>query len=197
MTKQGLTRSDIMDMPAYEKLRTEKRQEVVVLKRDRRVGVGPYATFYFECYDTMWWQVHEMLRIEKGGEEQIADELAAYNPLIPKGNELVATVMFEIDDPDRRKNFLAKLGGVEETVFLKIGALEVKGKAEADVDRTAADGKASSVHYIHFPFTAEQKAAFSKPGTQVTLGFSHPSYGHMAILPENVRAALAKDFAQT
>ncbi len=197
MTKQILTRRDIMDMPAYEKLRAEKRQEVVVLKRDRRVGVGPYATFYFECYDTMWWQVHEMLRIEKGGEAQIADELAAYNPLIPKGNELVATVMFEIDDPDRRKNFLAKLGGVEETVFLKIGGLEVKGKAEADVDRTAADGKASSVHYIHFPFTAEKKAAFSKPGTQVTLGFSHPSYGHMAILPENVRAALAKDFAQT
>ena len=194
MAKQSLTRSDIMDMPAYEKLRAEKRQDVVALKRDRRVGVGPYATFYFECYDTMWWQVHEMLRIEKGGEEQIADELAAYNPLIPKGDELVATIMFEIDDPDRRKNFLAKLGGVEETVFLRFDATEVKGKAEADVDRTAADGKASSVHYIHFHFTAEQKATFSKAKTQVTLGFNHPSYGHMAILPENVRAALAKDF---
>ncbi len=194
MAKQSLTRNDIMDMPAYEKLRAEKRQDVVTLKRDRRIGVGPYATFYFECYDTMWWQVHEMLRIEKGGEEQITDELAAYNPLIPKGDELVATVMFEIDDPDRRKNFLAKLGGIEETVFLKFGTMEVVGKAEADVDRTAADGKASSVHYIHFPFTAAQKAVFSKSGTQVTLGFSHPSYGHMAILPENVRAALAQDF---
>lgn len=194
MAKQSLTRSDIMDMRSYEKTRAEKRQDVVTLKRDRRVGVGPYATFYFECYDTMWWQVHEMLRIEKGGEGQIADELAAYNPLIPKGDELVATVMFEIDDPDRRKNFLAKLGGIEETVFLKFAAMEVMGKAEADVDRTAADGKASSVHYIHFPFTAAQKAAFSKAETQVTLGFSHPSYGHMAVLPENVRAALAQDF---
>lgn len=195
MAKQSLTRSDIMDMQSYEKTRAEKRQDVVTLKRDRRIGVGPYATFYFECYDTMWWQVHEMLRIEKGGEEQIADELAAYNPLIPKGDELVATVMFEIDDPERRKNFLAKLGGIEETVFLKFGEMEVVGKAEADVDRTAADGKASSVHYIHFPFTAAQKTAFSKAGTQVTLGFSHPSYGHMAILPENIRAALAQDFA--
>ena len=194
MAKQSLTRNDIMDMPSYEKTRAEKRQDVVALKRDRRIGVGPYATFYFECYDTMWWQVHEMLRIEKGGEEQIADELAAYNPLIPKGDELVATVMFEIDDLDRRKNFLAKLSGIEETTFLKFGTMEVRGKAEADVDRTAADGKASSVHYIHFPFTTEQKAAFSKAGTKVTLGFDHPSYAHMTILPENIRTALAQDF---
>ncbi len=77
-------------------------------KRHRRLEVGPDCTFYFENFETMWNQVHEMLFIEKGGEAQIADELSAYNPLVPKGRELVATVMFEIDDPVRRAAFLIR-----------------------------------------------------------------------------------------
>src|SRR5690606_9309716 len=134
--------------------------------------------------------------IEKGGEEQIEDELRAYNPLIPQGRELVATVMFEIDDAQRRKTFLSKLGGVEETAFIELdGGERVVGKPEADVDRTTADGKASSVQFIHFTFTDAQVAKFKKPGSRVVLGFAHPAYGHMTILPEEVRSALAQDFA--
>jgi len=193
-TKREITRDDILDMAEYARTRKERRSEMVARKKNRRVDIGPYATAYFECYETMWHQVHEMLFIERGGEEQIADELSAYNPLIPNGRELVATVMFEIDDEVRRKMVLAKLGGVEETAFLKFAGETVTGVPEADVDRTNADGKASSVQFIHFPFTDEQAAKFSAAGAEVTLGFTHPEYGHMTMLPEAVRAELSGDF---
>jgi hypothetical protein len=166
---------------------------MVALKRNRRMEVGPVAVFYFENYATMWHQVHEMLHIERGGEDQIADELAAYNPLIPKGQELVATVMFEIDDETRRRNFLARLGGVEETAFLRFGDERVAGVPEADIDRTTAAGKASAVQFIHFPFTAGQAEKLRAAGTEVIIGFDHAEYSHMAVMPEAVRAALSED----
>jgi len=192
--KHEITRDDILDMETYGANRKERRIEVVARKKNRRLDVGPYATAYFENYETMWHQVHEMLFIERGGEEQIADELSAYNPLIPNGRELVTTIMFEIDDPVRRKMVLSKIGGIEETVFLKFGDETVKGEPETDLDRTTADGKASSVQFVHFPFTDAQAAKFGAAGTEVTFGFSHPEYAHMTMLPEAVRAALAGDF---
>ena len=194
MTRR-LAREDVLSMDDYAKVRKERRAEVVALKKTRRLEVGPFATFYFENRDTMWLQVHEMLFIEKGGEEQIQGELDAYNPLIPKGDELVATVMFEIDDPLRRARVLARLGGVEETAFLDVGGERSAGVPEADQDRTSAEGKASSVQFLHFPFTAAQIAGFRSPGTQVLIGFSHPEYGHLAVMPETMRQELAKDFA--
>jgi len=181
-------------MADYAASRKERRTAMSAIKSKRRVHVGPDATFYFECYETMWHQVHEMLYIEGGGEAQIDDELTAYNPLIPNGTELVATLMFEIDDPDRRAAFLAGLGGIEETVTITVGRQAITAVPEADVDRTTADGKASSIQFLHFPFTPEQIAAFRQPSAQITLGISHPKYGHMATLPEDVRDALAADF---
>jgi hypothetical protein len=192
--KKEITREDILPMATYEAERRELRRDLVAKKKFRRQDVGPVCTFYFENYETMWAQVHEMLYIEKGGEEQIADELSAYNPLIPQGRELVATVMFEIDDPQRRHTFLAKLGGIEETAFFEVDGERIVGKPEEDVDRTTADGKASSVQFIHFPFTDAQAEKFKTPGTRVILGFTHPQYGHMTILSEDVRGALAQDF---
>ena len=191
--KTEITPADIMPMERYAAERKAHRKALVEVKRNRRIEVGPVCTFYFESYETMWAQVHEMLFIEKGGEAQIPDELAAYNPLIPNGSELVATVMFEIDDPARRRVLLGKLGGIEETVFIRFGGQVVTGQPEADVDRTTADGKASSVQFIHFPMTAAQAEAFKQPGSEVTVGFGHPEYGHMAVLPEATRAALAGD----
>jgi hypothetical protein len=193
--KTEITRADILPLDEFAKIRKTKRQELVDIKKNRRVEVGPVATFYFESYQTMWWQVHEMLFIEKGGEEQIPDELAAYNPLIPKGHELVCTVMFEIDEPVRRANFLARLGGVEDTAFLEFGGETVAGAPEADVDRTSEEGKASSVQFIHFPFTDAQVRKFAAAGTQVVIGFRHPQYAHMTVMPEAVRATLAGDFS--
>jgi hypothetical protein len=192
--KRQITRDDILPMETYAAERRTLRRDLVIKKKFRRQDIGPVCTFYFENYDTMWAQVHEMLYIEKGGEEQIEDELRAYNPLIPQGRELVATVMFEIDDERRRKTFLAKLGGIEETAFFEVDGGRVVGKPEADVDRTTADGKASSVQFVHFPFTDAQVAKFREPGTRVVLGFTHPQYSHMTILPEEVRQALAQDF---
>ncbi len=192
--KRAITRDDILAVEAYEVERKEFKRAIIEKKKHRRVDVGPVCTFYFESYDTMWLQVHEMLYIERGGEDQIEDELRAYNPLIPKGHELVATVMFEIDDPVRRKTFLSKLGGVEDTSFIQFDGEEVEGVPEADVDRTTAEGKASSVQFIHFILTAEQISAFRATNTQVVIGFDHPAYGHMSVMPEAVRDALAKDF---
>ena len=191
--KRKITRDDIMALEAYAGVRAERRREMAAIKRNRRVEVGPFATFYFESYATMLHQVHEMLFIEKGGEAQIEDELRAYNPLIPNGSELVATVMFEIDDPVRRARTLLRLGGIENHMFLQIGGEKVRGVPEGDVERTKSDGKTSSVHFVHFPLAPAQKAALRAAGAQVVLGFDHPEYGHMTMLPEPTRAALASD----
>ena len=192
--KHEITRADIIPMADYVRERKELRRALVEAKKNRRLEVGPVCSFYFENYQTMWNQIHEMLFIEKGGEAQIADELSAYNPLIPKGRELVATVMFEIDDPVRRGALLAKLGGVEQTAFIRIGGETINGVPEEDVDRTSAAGKASSVQFIHFPFTDAQVAAFRAAETEIVVGFSHPEYAHMAVLPAPVRQALGEDF---
>lgn len=194
MAKHELIEADILPMGAYAKQRSEHRRRVAAKKRNRRVDVGPYVTFYFENYDTMWLQVQEMVHIEKGGHSQVPDELAAYNPLIPKGNELVATFMIEVDDPIRRRRILGDVGGIEETAFLKIGDDTITSVAETDQDRTTAEGKASSVQFVHFVFSPAQIAAFAKPAAQVVLGFAHPKYAHMAVISEDVRAELVRDF---
>ncbi len=192
--KTALTRDDILDLAAYEEIREQRRAEIVAAKKLRRLAVGPYATFYFESFDTMWYQVQEMLRIEKGGEAQLSDELEAYNPLIPKGKELVATIMFEIDNPDIRSAFLDGLGGVEDCMVIEVEGDEVIAKPEQDVDRTNAAGKASSVQFVHFEFSDDQINKFRKNNARVTVGIKHPKYGHMTVLSEDSRAALAADF---
>jgi Protein of unknown function (DUF3501) len=194
MAKHELVAADILPAAEYARHRAEHRRRVGEQKRNRRVEVGPYVTFYFESYDTMWLQVQEMVHIEKGGTEQVPDELAAYNPLVPKGDELVATFMIEIDDPARRQRILAGLGGIEETAFLRVAGEAITAAPEADQDRTTAEGKASSVQFVHFRFTPAQIAAFRKPGTEVVIGFTHEQYRHMAVMAEAARAALAADF---
>jgi hypothetical protein len=193
-TRRRLTRADILPLDEYAKVRRTRRSEISEIKKRRRVEVGPFATFYFENFDTMWQQVQEMLYIEKGGEAQIDDELAAYNPLIPQGAELVATVMFEIDDPARRARELVRLGGIENHAFIEIGGDRIRGEADPTRENTSPDGKASSVQFLRFPFSPGQTAAFKKPGARVLVGFDHPNYGHMAAKPEPVRAALSEDF---
>jgi len=193
-TSRALTREDIMPVTEYGKVRRERRQALSELKKRRRVEVGPFATFYFENYETMLQQVHEMLYVEKGGEAQIADELEAYNPMIPQGSELVATVMLEIDDPARRATVLARLGGIENHIFIEVAGEQISGKPDPSRENTSPDGKASSVQFVWFPFTAVQIARFKTPGARIVVGLEHPNYSHMAVMPEPVRAALAEDF---
>lgn len=194
MHKNEITPADILPYADYLHVRDEKRRTIIGIKKNRRIQVGPYATFYFENYDTMWLQVQEMLRIEKGGTEQLQDELRAYNPLIPKGRELVATVMFEIEDAARRAAVLGMLGGVEQTIELRLGGEVIKGQPERDLDYTSEEGKASSVQFVHFPFTPVQIAAFRAGPDDALLAVTHPHYGHMAVIPPVVRQELAKDF---
>jgi hypothetical protein len=194
VTKRALTRDDIMPMAEYAARRRERRQAISELKKRRRIEVGPFATFYFENYETMRHQVHEMLHVEKGGEAQIADEITAYNPMIPQGNELIATVMLEIDDPARRATVLGRLGGIEDHIFIEVGSERIAGIPDPTRENTSPDGKASSVQFVWFRFAPEQVARFKAPAARVIVGFDHPNYAHMAVMPEPVRTALAEDF---
>ena len=194
MPLKQITRADLIPDADFAKVRKERRQALMPTKRLRRIDLGPYCSFYFECFDTMLFQIQEMLLIEKGGEAQVADELAAYNPLIPQGSELVATVMFEIEDEIRRAVTLARLGGVEDQLFVQIANDRVYAIPEGDVERTREDGKTSSVHFLHFPLTAPQKAVFRDPTVQVMVGCDHEGYAHLAVLTPATRAELARDF---
>ena len=193
--KREIQKSDIMPLDAYIKERKELRKNIVNFKKNRRVALGPYATFYFESYETMLAQVQEMLYIEKGGDEQLHDELIAYNPLIPNGKELTATLMFEIDNPISRAAFLGKVGGIEEMVFMKINGETVKAVPEEDVDRTSAEGKASSVQFIHFNFTDEQIQKFKSSDVNIELGVDHREYSHTTKLSKENIASLSADFS--
>jgi hypothetical protein len=184
---------DLLSTAEYERQRKSLKANLLPLKKLRRVEVGPFATFYFENYATMWLQVQEMLRIEKGGDEQVPGELSAYNPLIPQGEELIATMMLEIEDGDRRHRTLLTLGGIEETVFMEIGGETIKATPTEYDDRTTPDGKTSSVHWLRFRLSKEQIARFNSE--RVVLGLSHRNYGHMAVLGDETKAALATDFA--
>lgn len=186
--------SAILPPAEYAKVRAERRRAITDYKKNRRLEVGPHAAFYFESYETMLHQVHEMLFIEKGGPAQVPEELAAYNPLIPQGSELVATVMFEIDDPARRARVLGALGGVEHRAFVRVGGETIRSVAEDDQERTREDGKASSVLFMRFAFSPSQAAAFKSGQGEIVVGFDHANYGHMTIMPPTVRAALAGDF---
>jgi hypothetical protein len=188
-----ITLEDILPDADYEKQREALRKSAIALKKNRRVDVGPLATFYFENYQTMWLQVMEMLRIEKGGAEQAQGELEVYNPLIPQGDELIATLMLEIEDATRRNRMLLTLGGIEETIFMEIGASRIQATPTEYDDRTTADGKTSSVHWLRFRLDKDQIARFA--AERVVIGIGHRNYGHMAVLSDETKRALAQDFA--
>ena len=192
--KKEIKKNDILPLDIYTKQRKELRKNIVEFKKNRRVSLGPYATFYFESYETMLAQVQEMLYIEKGGDEQLKDELTAYNPLIPNGKELVATLMFEIDNPVSRATFLGKVGGIEKNVFMKVDGEIVKAVPEEDVDRTSAEGKASSVQFIHFNFSDDQIAKFKSKKVTVEIGIDHKEYQHYTKLSEQNINTLSSDF---
>ena len=192
--KREIQKEDIMPLDVYTEKRRELRKSIVDYKKNRRVALGPYATFYFESYETMLAQVQEMLYIEKGGDEQLQDELSAYNPLIPNGKELTATLMFEIDNPISRAAFLGKVGGIEETVFMKINGEKIKAVPEEDVDRTSAEGKASSVQFIHFNFTDDQIEKFQSNSSEIELSIDHKEYSHSTKLSKENIASLSADF---
>ena len=190
-----VTKDDIIPLDQYSKRRKQLRKEIIEFKKNRRISLGPYATFYFECYETMLAQIQEMLYIEKGGNDQLKDELSAYNPLIPKGKELIATLMFEIDNTLSRTEFLNKVGGIEKKAFIKISGEKINSISENDIERTSSEGKASSVQFVHFNFSDEQIIKFKNLDNEVNLGIDHNFYNHTTKISGQVRKALIKDFA--
>ena len=187
-------KTDLLPINLYKEKRKEIRKELVEYKKNRRISIGPFATFYFENFQTMRAQIQEMLHIEQGGDDQLKDELNAYNPLIPKGKELVATLMFEIDNPTLRLDFLNKVGGIEEKVYIKVGKEKIFAIPEKDLDRTSAEGKASSVQFIHFNFSEQQIKSFNDTKNEIIIGIDHKLYNHMSKVSEETRKALSKDF---
>ena len=192
--KKEIQKSDIMPLDIYTKQRKVLRKNIVEFKKNRRIALGPYATFYFESYETMLAQVQEMLYIEKGGDDQLKDELIAYNPLIPNGTELIATLMFEIDNPVSRATFLSKVGGIEKHVFMKINEDRIKAVPEEDVDRTSSEGKASSVQFIHFKLNDDQITKFKSGSQNVEIGIDHKEYSHTTKLTNLTIKSLSTDF---
>ena len=192
--KRQIEKKDLMAADTYAESRKQIRKNIVEFKKNRRIALGPYATFYFESFETMVAQIQEMLHIEKGGDEQLKDELIAYNPLVPNGKELTATLMFEIDNPISRGAFLEKVGGIEEKIFMKIDNEEVKAVPEDDVDRTSAEGKASSVQFVHFKFNDDQITRFKLGNSKIELGINHKDYSHTTKLTENNIKSLSADF---
>ena len=192
--KKQIEKEDLLPFDVYVKSRKQIRKDLIEFKKDRRIALGPYATFYFESFETMVAQVQEMLHIEKGGDEQLKDELVAYNPLVPNGKELTATLMFEIDNPISRAAFLGKVGGIEEKIFIKINDEIIKAVPEKDVDRTSAEGKASSVQFIHFKLNDDQISKFKSFSATIELGIDHKEYTHTTRLAENSVKSLCADF---
>ena len=192
--KRQIEKKDLLASKIYEKNRKQIRKELIEFKKHRRISLGPYATFYFESFETMLAQVQEMLHIEKGGDEQLKDELIAYNPLVPNGKELTATLMFEIDNPVSRSTFLGKVGGIEEKISMKIDNEVVKAVPEKDVDRTSADGKASSVQFIHFKLSNDQIIKFKSNNSIIEIGIDHKEYSHKTKLNEENIKSLLLDF---
>ncbi|MDB4279856.1 DUF3501 family protein [bacterium] len=192
--KRQIEKKDLIPADIYNKNRKQIRKELLEFKKNRRISLGPYATFYFESFETMLAQIQEMLYIEKGGDEQLKDELIAYSPLVPNGKELTATLMFEIDNPVSRTTFLEKVGGIEENVFFKIDNEIIKAKPEKDVDRTSAEGKASSVQFIHFKFNDDQISKFKSKNLSIELGIDHKEYSHSTKLNDDNIRSLSVDF---
>jgi hypothetical protein len=192
--KKEIQKQDIMSLDLYSKQRKVLRKDIVEYKKNRRISLGPYATFYFESYETMLAQVQEMLYIEKGGDDQLKDELTAYNPLIPNGKELIATLMFEIDNPVSRATFLSKVGGIENNVFMRIDGDKVNAVPEEDVDRTSSEGKASSVQFVHFKLNDDQIKKFKSFSIDVEIGIDHDEYSHSTKLTNLTKESLSADF---
>ena len=192
--KTQLTKEDLLSLEEFTKIRAQKRQETLEIKKNRRVPLGTEATLFFENFDTLWWQIQEMLYIEKGGDAQMEEELLAYNPLLPQGQELVATFMIEIDDPIRRAQILGMLGGIEHHLCLRFAGHTLKAIPEEDPNRTTESGKTSAIHFVHWAFTKDQIADFCKVHQDIIVEITHPSFSSKTLMAENVRAVLQGDF---
>ena len=190
-----INEADILNRDQYKAQRKNLREKMVLRKKNRRLDIGPYITIYFENRDTILHQINEMVYIENGGDEQVKDEILAYKSLIPNGKELVATLMVEIDSPKKRADFLGKMGGFEENLDVIVNNKVIKGNPESDVERTTAEGKASSVQFVHFEFDEESINEFKSTNKDVAITINHKDYKHSTVMNQETKDELSKDFS--
>lgn len=191
--KRPIEAGDVLDMQRYALERKALRQQMIDYKKNRRMHIGPYCTMLFENFHTMLYQVHEMLHSEGNLQGQLEDELTAYNPLIPKGNELSATMLLNIEAEALRKRVLAQLGGIEDTIYLHFADHSIQASYEQEIKRTNEEGKTSSVHFLCFSFTPQQAQEFTRSGTRAKVEITHPEYSHSAAIPSLVHGAIGQD----
>jgi hypothetical protein len=192
----AISRDSLLSLEAYAKNRRDFRARVIAHKKNRSLSLGGHVTLIFEDELTIRYQIQEMLRIEKTFEEEgIQDELDAYNPLVPDGSNLKATMMIEYDDPDERKRALAKLIGIEDTVYVQVDGFDrVFAIADEDLERENEE-KTSSVHFLRFEFAPPTIDALKK-GAALAAGIDHANYRvRVDEVAPNVQAALVRDFA--
>lgn len=189
-----ISRESLMTLEAYAKARPEFRRKVLEHKKNRAVHVGPHVTLLFEDELTIRYQVQEMLRIEKIFEEDgIRHELDAYNPLVPDGSNLKATMMIEYDDPAVRRQELGRLKGIEDRVWVQVdGFARVHAIADEDLERENEE-KTSAVHFLRFEFS-EAMVAAARAGARVEFASSHPAYLERTELAGATRTTLLADF---
>jgi hypothetical protein len=196
MTMAAISRDSLLTLEAYARQRKEFRAKVIAHKKNRTLALGQHVTLIFEDELTIRYQIQEMLRIEKTFEEEgIRDELDAYNPLVPDGSNLKATMMIEYDDPVVRKRELARLKGIEDQVYVQVdGHAKTHAIADEDLERENEE-KTSSVHFLRFEFTPAMIASF-KAGAAVAVGCDHPAYAvRIDEIAPAVQASLVRDFA--
>lgn len=189
-----VTLDEIMGLERYEQARAECRQRIIALKKQRRVSVGDQVTFVFENHDTMWFQIHEMLRAEHISDlDRVREELEVYNALIPEPGELSATMLIEITEESEIRKRLVSLIGIDEAVTMEIGAappVRIRGTFEAGRSK---EDKLSAVQYVRFPFSDAARRAFLDPTQPVRLIIDHPNYRHECVIDDAVRRSLAQD----
>ncbi|MEO1575393.1 MAG: DUF3501 family protein [Pseudomonadota bacterium] len=191
-----LTTDDLLSLEAYHLERGAFRDRAMAEKKRRRLDIGDHAHLYFENRVTMHYQVQEMLRVEKIFDpEGIAEELSAYNPLIPDGDNFKATMMLQYTDIAQRRAELARLIGIEDRIWVKVQGFDpVYAIADEDMDRSSED-KTSSVHFLRFQFDDAQVAAM-KDGASLSAGIDHANYNFTVDpLPAALAEALREDLA--
>jgi len=192
----AVTRASLLTLEAYAKERGAFRARVIAHKRNRTVHLGEHVTLLFEDELTIRYQIQEMLRIEKMFDESgIDQELDAYNPLIPDGGNLKATMLVEYEDENERRDALARLRGIEDAVWVRVaGFPSVQAIADEDLEREN-DTKTSAVHFVRFELTPPMIAAF-KAGVTVAMGVDHPNYrAEVGAISPVVQDSLASDFS--
>ena len=193
-TSRKLQLTDILDLRAYERVRDERREEIIELKRRRRVQLGTVVTLMFENRATMQSQIHEMMRAEKVvRDEQILEELHAYNPLIPEAGQLSATLFIELTTPEQMLEWLPKLVNIESSIVFKLsdGSIVTAITEEGHAETLTRDNVTAAVHYIRFEFTPQQVEAFASGDVEILC--VHPAYIEVANLPQFVIDELLTD----